>query len=211
MHTSLFLPSILGLLSFITPSLATSTTINSSYPCPLWRNDALPSYGVDDFTFDEGDSRWPLPPSTCLAANTRTFRRDNMAFTLHQPEDQHHANDSRRGEVLYEIDAAVGAGLDLFGDHAGTPSRPLEIHATLFDAELTDQWVIDHIAKTDRSPGQATSPCSLIIRFPHISPDSWHTNQSESNWTWLTRMDNTFKKEVVDRMYRCVIQYHRLG
>jgi hypothetical protein len=154
--------------------------------CPIWETVPRPE-GTND--------------SYCNMNMSKVFSRDDAytTVTLHQTEEVWQL-DSRRDQVISEIEEAIDKGLDLFAAHAGTPAAPLEIHATIsavdigsfgqlssepFRDTLYDVLIYEVFPKA--------SPCYLIIAFP-----------IENSTFPLTRP----KKEIVKNMYRCVEQYY---
>jgi len=96
------------------------------------------------------------------------------------------------------LEEAIKAGLDLFADHAGTAAKPLQIQATLANIDRWDRVSADEDAQidlfgTNLVPGGIPSPCYIAIGFP-----------DKAQTVGLT----PWKKEVVNRMYHCVVQYH---
>jgi hypothetical protein len=166
---------------------------NYTIACPAW-NTRL--------TFAPHLEHLPnhMQRSQCLVSKSKEFNREGAhAFvTLHQTEETWQ-NDTRRDLVLAEVEEAINVGLGFFGDHAGTSSRPLHIHATLALVQ-TGWWKIDLdvLAQTDTKTDSMTvsanvSTCYLAIGF----------HQTAFNFSLAS-----YKKEIVNQMYHCVVRYH---
>ncbi|KAK4442490.1 hypothetical protein QBC34DRAFT_24369 [Podospora aff. communis PSN243] len=180
----------LALACLVRVALANNDTI----ACPVWNSRlSFASHMEPHLPFH-------MRRSECLVSKSKEFSRDgaHTFVTLHQTEEawQH---DARRDSVLAEVEEAINVGLDLFGDHAGSLSRPLHIHATLALVQ-TDWWKIDLdvLAQTDTKTDNITisanpSTCYLAIGF----------HQPAFNFS-LT----SYKKEIVNQMYHCVVRYH---
>ena len=166
---------------------------NATIPCPVWRV-------------------WPpsqkfksprlMGESSCLVAKSVVFEGTfHTHVTLHQTEEAWQ-RDPRRDQVLSEVAGAIQTGLNLFGSHAGSPSNPLTIIATLsqgqhgFADRTRDRVDIDEEASFDWNTPvtQPQPPCYILIHFPY--------------WSSTTFPFTGLKKEVVRRMYQCVIKYH---
>ena len=143
-----------------------------------------------------------MTESSCLLVKSAEFQRGYTHVTLHQTEEPWQ-QDPRRAQVLSGVTEAIQAGLDLFGSHAGSPSDPLTIIATLsqgYDWDLVkarDKVQIDTYAAFDRNSPvtEPHPPCHILIRFPSTPPSTAYP---------LTGL----QKEVIRRMYQCVIKYH---
>ena len=106
-------------------------------------------------------------------------------MTLHRTEEAWQ-EDRRRDQVLSGVAEAIQTGLDLLGRHAGSPSNPLTIIATLSQGydwagdRARDRVQIDTYAafetKTpfDSNPPvtKPHPPCHILIRFPFSPPST---------------------------------------
>ena len=200
--------SLLCFLAFVSLGSAGDT----NFTCPVWRSaDSMPYYPR---ALDADPNSWPgfkeipMKPRVCLGSKSRSLQRDGVftAVLLHQTEQewQQHEN---RSFVLSEVNEAIYAGLDGFGRFGGTPSSPLQIHATIVGGggdesgspRLDAQVDLTH---ADEIPGGIGSTCYLSIRYPY---PTYRYEKDHNPGGPLVK----FKKEIVNRMFRCVLQYHR--
>ena len=187
-----YLLGIFGLFFFLPLSLCDQAA--QARKCPVWR-DLPPT--LDRFGFPEAQPP-QLPPGTnwssCLIAKDESFTHESASTTVHLYQtEESWQQEPRRDDVLSAIRSAIKKGLELFGTHAGTPSAPLEIHATLSDVTTADRRPsIQDARGWNQLPGGIGSPCYLSFAYPRNS----------------TAPLVHLQKEVVNSLYRCVQWYH---
>lgn len=198
-----------GLLSLVT-FFSIASAASDNFTCPVWRTmDRLPSY-LNAPDRDPNLSWWSGPvrmtPKTCLSTKSKLFQRDGVytSLLLHQTEQdwQLHQN---KTFALAEISDAIYTGLDLVGRFGGTPFLPLQIHATIVsggDGKGSPEYDVQVNLPESHDESWPGDRCFLAIRFPY---PTYHLEPDHKAGGPLV----LFKKEIVNRLFRCVLQYHR--
>lgn len=175
MITKLSFARTLGMLPLL---LSTDAAANETILCPVWSH-VPPDY---------------MNPGKYLLSKAKHFERFNAwtSVTLYQTEEEWQQN-PRKDQVLSEVEEAINKALDLFGTHAGTPTKPAHIHITVASF-IHSSWRDPYVQRDEWPTKQGdASVCYLVVGFP--------LNDLQFPFVEL-------KKAIASGMYRCIMQYY---
>ena len=125
-----------------------------------------------------------LAVSICYNSQTKTYTHGTVTTRLYQIPGAWQ-QDGRYSEIVNGAGAAVQKGLATFGSLV---SQPLAINIGFASGGLGDRVQID----SDNSG--VKSPCYILINYPP---------------SWVDMPLQALQKDIIQRMYQCVEQFHK--